>query len=213
MSKITNIISILSLILVVSLSVFIFSKYNSKNQKIEELKKEISSLEQENKSINDWKFDYYNAEAATLQSPHGLRLKLDNGDDTFILVDVRRQDFYEAGHIVTAVNITTDRDATQVYDDFKKIRDENPNKDIIIYCYSTSCLNGRKVGRFLAQNSIFVKELSIGFNEWKDQHEIWNYPGEVYNIDDYIIRGSQPGEYTSKTTNQNTVCGGEAFAC
>ena len=161
----------------------------------------------------DWRYDYYNSEAATLQSPHGLRLKIDSGDDTYLLVDVRRQDFYEEGHIVGAVNITTDRTEEEVLSDFQKLADENRFKDIIIYCYSTSCLNGRKVGRFLANNDIYVKELSIGYNEWVQSHTIWNYPNEVYDINDYIVTGSEPGFYEPTTEVKNTTCGSVAFAC
>jgi len=213
MSQITKIIAVCSLIITAGVAVFAISSYQNAQQEIDELRTQVSELQPNNKSNNDWKHDYYKAASATLQSPHGLRLKLDRGDQSFVLVDVRRQDFYETGHIITAINITTDRDAEEVYQDFVRLQEENPNKDIIIYCYSTSCLNGRKLGRFLAQKDLFVKELSIGFNEWQQSHQIWNYPGEVYDINDYIVTGSEPGEYTPKSTNVNISCGSEAFAC
>jgi len=212
MNKILNIRLAINSVLVVILFIVISISHYNNNQRIENLKRQLDNTQQKNRSINDWKYNYYNSAVATFQSPHGLRLKLDSGDDTFVLVDVRRQDFYEAEHIVTAINISTDRNSEEIYKDFEKIRKENPYKDIIIYCYSTSCLNGKKVGRFLAQKEIFVKELSVGFNEWKNSHQIWNYPGEIYNIEDYLASGLEAGDYTPKTTNKNVSCG-EVFAC
>ena len=180
------------------------------------LQNRITSFEEQSaisKTAAEYRSDYYNSEAATLQSPHGLRLKIDEGNDSFILVDVRRNDFYQEGHIVGALNIATDRSEAEVLADFQTLKDENPSKELIIYCYSTSCLNGRKVGRFLANNGIYVKELSIGYNEWIQTPEIWNYPGEEYNIEDYIVTGKEPGVFDPITPARNTSCGSEAFAC
>lgn len=167
----------------------------------------------EMKSNLEWALDYHSGNVAALQSPHGLRLRIDEGDESFILVDVRKQEFYERGHIVGAVHISTDQTKAEVLEDFQKLKEENPGKEIIIYCYSASCMNGRKVSQWLLQNNLFVKELTIGYNEWEQSPEIWNYPQEEYNINDYIVTGSEPGEYDPITEPKNVSCGNVAFAC
>lgn len=162
---------------------------------------------------DDWKRNYYESEVATLQSPHGLRLSIDRGEDLFLIVDVRTPDFYEAGHIVGAINIPGDLGGPELLEQFRQLEANNRGKQIVTYCYSTSCMNGRKIGEFLAENGVFVKELTIGYNEWAQVPELWNYPNEVYDISDYIVTGSEPGEYEPTVEVENHSCGNSAFVC
>lgn len=154
----------------------------------------VDSIDEEEK-LNQEIAAYYAHETATLISPHNLRERMSHGKDDYILVDVRAEEDYFREHIVTAINIDTGKSLDQVLADFQSVAVGNPNKEIIIYCYSTACMNGRKAGNFLAENGIYVKELTIGWNEWRYDWQMWNYETEwdVYAVEDFVISGVEPG--------------------
>jgi hypothetical protein len=140
--------------------------------------------------------DYYATEVAAHVSPHHLRKAMGKGDDSFILVDLRSAEEYEREHIKGAINIpaykTPDKSA---YGDVERIVgafSELPeDKDIIVYCYSIPCMTGRKIGNMLAENDIYVKQLGIGWNEWRYYWDLWNHEHEwaKTNVDDYVESG------------------------
>ena len=138
---------------------------------------------------------YYANSTATLKSPHSLRKEMNRGYHDYIVVDTRAVEDYENGHITGAINIDSEQSVDEVVTAFKQIQ-ETSDKPILIYCYSASCMNGRKVGNALAKNGIFVHELTVGYNEWEFIPDSWNYPLEsgTYDIKNYITRGSEPGE-------------------
>ncbi len=149
--------------------------------------------------------EYFKQEVATLQSPHGLRKMIADGSAAkkFVIVDVRSQEEYEDGHIVTSYSIpaylTKDNiektSEDRVIESFRELRDANKDKTILIYCYSASCMTGRKIGDLLARNGIYVKELTVGWNEWRYFPNTWNYPHEWKDVDimDYVASGTEPG--------------------
>lgn len=147
-------------------------------------------------SENDKITAYYANSAATLVSPHNLRERMSHDKSNYVLVDVRAEEDYLREHIVTAVNIDTGRDLDLVLEEFQTLIAENPDKEIIIYCYSAACMNGRKAGNFLAENGVFVKEMTIGWNEWRYGWEMWNYETEwaTYKVSDFVNAGTEPGE-------------------
>lgn len=142
---------------------------------------------------------YFAHSAATLVSPHNLRERMSHGKDNYVLIDIRAAEDYAREHIVTAINIDTSETAERTLDDiladFKMVVAENPNKEIIIYCYSAACMNGRKAGDFLAKHGVYVKEMTVGWNEWRYGWEMWNYDTEwdAYRVEDYVISGTEPG--------------------
>lgn len=152
--------------------------------------------------------DFYASETAVMVSPHGLRKKMMKGDKNFVLVDVRSEEEYELEHIVGALNVPAYKDPyTSAYGDveritnsFREIINENPNKNVIVYCYSTPCMTGRKVGNMLAKNSLYVKELGVGWNEWRYDWNAWNHAHEWGDtrVEDYVKSGSEPGDYEVK---------------
>src|SRR3990167_2211055 len=145
--------------------------------------------------------EFYDIENAVYVSPHGLRKKMSKGEiDDYILVDLRSAQEYEKEHIVTAVNIPAYKDAnTSAYDEQKRILNEFrtlivKNKEIIVYCYSMPCMTGRKIGKMLAENGIYVKHLGIGWNEGRYVWNLWNHDGEApTNVLDYVVSGKEPG--------------------
>ena len=138
---------------------------------------------------------YYKNSVATLQSPHGYREQMHKGYTDYILVDTRAKQDYINGHITGAINIDSGQSVEEVVSQFTAL-DEKYEKPILIYCYSASCMNGRKMGALLSEHGIYVHELTIGYNEWEFYPETWNYPEdwEDLDIEEYITRGEEPGE-------------------
>jgi len=139
-------------------------------------------------------------EVAVVVSPHALRTRMDRAEDDFILIDLRSPAEYAAGHIRRARNIPVYRDPdTPVYDEVSRIVEQfralPEVKDTIVYCYSAACMSGRKVGRVLAENGIFVRHLGIGWNEWRHHWTDWNHEHEWKTkvVDDYIASGEPSG--------------------
>ncbi len=165
--------------------------------------------------------EFYEIENAVRVSPHGLRVKMSKGEiGSYILVDLRSAEEYEKEHIITAINIPIYKDAnTSAYDEkdriigqFKEIIEKNPKKEIIAYCYSMPCMTGRKIGKMLAENGIYIKELGIGWNEWRYFWNLWNHDGEIPSkMEDYITKGKEPG--TPKISEFPSPCGKGEFGC
>jgi hypothetical protein len=155
--------------------------------------------------------EFYATETAVLVSPHGLRGKMDKGEDDFILVDLRSQEEYEEEHIVGAVNIPAYSDRyTSAYGQVDRIvssfKELSEDKEIIVYCYSIPCMTGRKVGNILAKNSIYVKELGIGWNEWRYFWTLWNHPHEwdTTSPEEYVVSGADPGIPENRTDGRKS---------
>jgi len=159
--------------------------------------------------------EFYLIENAVHISPHSLRGKMDKGINDYILVDLRSKEEYEKEHIISAINIpayknkdTSDYGAVdRIVGEFKKLPKD---KEVIVYCYSTPCMTGRKIGKILAENKIYVKHLGIGWNEWKYSWNSWNHEHEwnKTNADNYLWKGSEPGNPKSGSGSSCPVSGG-----
>lgn len=143
---------------------------------------------------------FYLTESAVHVSPHGLRKMMDKGDGSFVLVDLRSEEEYALGHVSGAVSVPAYKDKdTSAYDEVERIvagfQALPADKDVIVYCYSVPCMTGRKVGKMLAERGIFVKQLGIGWNEWKYDWKGWNHEHEwkLTRSSDYITVGTEPG--------------------
>lgn len=162
--------------------------------------------------------EFYRVENAVHVSPHSLRRMMDKGDKSYVLVDLRSPQEYEKDHIVSAVNIPAYKDPdTSAYEEkeriIKQFKELPKGKDIIVYCYSTPCMTGRKVGLFLTENNIFVKHLGIGWNEWRHFWTLWNHEHEweTTRPEDYVIKGKEPGIPQKKELP--SPCGSGELSC
>lgn len=166
--------------------------------------------------------DFYLTENEVHVSPHHIRKAMTNGDETFILVDLRSQEEYENEHIIGALSIpaykTPDEsaygDVERITNSFKELERANPEKEIIVYCYSIPCMTGRKIGKMLAENGIYVKHLGVGWNEWRYFWTLWNHPHEWNNtfVEDYVIGGKEPGKIKEGIISKGCSIEGE-FGC
>jgi rhodanese-related sulfurtransferase len=136
--------------------------------------------------------DYYTTENAVAVSPHDLRMEMDKGGSDFIIVDLRSATEFASEHIRGAINIpgiANDANAAEqeqrIIAAFEKLPKD---KRIIVHCYTHYCMLAKHVGLMLAKVGINVHELNIGWNEWKNEWDLWNGKGtsKSININDYI---------------------------
>lgn len=162
--------------------------------------------------------EFYDIENAVYASPHSIRKHI--GDGTSILVDLRSREEYETAHIVGAVSIpaysdpdTADYGAVErITSAFRTLQAENPGKDIVVYCYSMPCMTGRKIGKMLADQNIYVKHLGIGWQEWRYYWNLWNHDGETrVDPSDYIASGAEPGVFKDQRSDACPISG--EFGC
>lgn len=165
--------------------------------------------------------EFYKIENAVSVSPHGLRGKMDKGDESFLLVDLRSQEEYEKEHIIGAFNVPAYSDKyTSAYDEvdrivdsFKQLQQDYPGRDLIVYCYSKPCMTGRKIGKILAEHDVYVKHLNIGWYEWRHDWNSWNHEHEwnTTKVEEYIWSGKDPG--TPKQSNLINPCTEGELGC
>ena len=162
--------------------------------------------------------DFYLTENAVHVSPHGIRQKIAEGNQSFLLVDLRSAEEYQKEHIVGAVSIPAYKDPDHsAYDEVDRIVGEfkklPQDKEIIVYCYSMPCMTGRKIGLMLTEHDIYVKHLGIGWNEWRHFWQLWNHEHEwaKTNVNDFVANGTEPGVYTGETVI--TPCIEGQFGC
>ncbi|MEK7555840.1 MAG: rhodanese-like domain-containing protein [Patescibacteria group bacterium] len=172
-------------------------------------------------STNELIKEFYEVENAAHVSPHGLRGKLDKGGAGIVIVDLRSPQEYEREHIISAVNIPAYTDPnTPAYEEvdrivgqFRELIAANPGKEIVTYCYSIPCMTGRKIGKMLVENDIYVKTLGIGWNEWRYFWTLWNHEHEwkTTKPEDYIWKGKEPGIPVLRELP--SACGEGEFSC
>lgn len=136
--------------------------------------------------------DYYTTENAVAVSPHDLRMEMDKGGSDFIIVDLRSASEYGSEHIKWAINIPGIANDASPMEQEKRIIaafEKLPkNKRIIVHCYTHYCMLAKHVGLMLAKVGINVHELNIGWNEWRNEWDLWNGKGtsKSININNYI---------------------------
>ncbi|MCS7122668.1 MAG: rhodanese-like domain-containing protein [Candidatus Micrarchaeota archaeon] len=147
---------------------------------------------------------YYQMKSDIEVSPHSLLKRISIGDDSFILVDLRSAFEYRREHIVGAINIpayinpnTSYYDNPDIIRQFRELKEKYPDKQIIVYCYSTPCKTGDKIGAILAKHGIYVKKLAVGWNEWRYFPKIFLHDVEydIVNMSYFIHSGPDPGVY------------------
>lgn len=163
--------------------------------------------------------EYYRIENLVSVSPHDIKVALEKGtSDQYVVVDLRSQAEYETEHVTSAVNVPIFVDPAEsgmsnderILKAFAKIQAENPDRDIIAYCYSAACMASRKVGLMLAENGIYIKHLNIGWYEWKYYWTLWNGEDDTTAVE-FITQGSEPG--VKKATEIISPCGEGEFSC
>lgn len=132
--------------------------------------------------------NFYEDEMATVVSPQTVKEYIDKNDDSYILVDLRSKAEYDKEHIKSALNIpAVSLSKDQIIAAFQRLPKD---KQIIVHCYSFACTLGRQIGRLLSQNNIFVKEMDVGWNEWRYHWDLWNIGAGPLDGKEYIVSGA-----------------------
>ena len=98
--------------------------------------------------------------------PYSVRHIVDEKDSNYLIVDVRDENSYKAGHVPSAVNITR-------HDIDNHISKLPKDKTIITYCYHVVCFAAPAVALELAKKGYKVMEMVGGFDEWqKNGHPV-----------------------------------------
>lgn len=156
--------------------------------------------------------EYYTVENAVAVSPHDLRMEMDAWKNDSIIVDLRSKWEYEREHIIGAINIpgVTEEDSdalaqkNRIISEFRKLPKD---KRIIVHCYTHYCMLAKHVGLMLAEDWINVHELNIGWNEWRNEWDLWNgkWTSEKIDISKYIDGTSVIKKAWSGETNMLDV--------
>ncbi len=104
-------------------------------------------------------FKYFAKMLAYTVSPYSLRETIEETKAT--LVDVRKREDYEKGHIPNAISIP--------YEELESKMDGlNRDYPIIVYCYSGTCLLGARAAVKLAEHNFPVMALIGGYKTWTE---------------------------------------------
>lgn len=138
-------------------------------------------------STNERIKNLYNDEMSVFVSPTTVKKMIDNGDKSYILVDLRSATEYQKEHFVTAINIpAVSMNTQELVSAFAALPKD---KEIIVHCYSAYCTLGRQVGQTLANHGIYVKELDAGWSELRYHWDLWNPGASVTEGEKYIVKG------------------------
>lgn len=151
---------------------------------------------------------FYEDEMAVAVSPVTVRKLIDKKDANYILVDLRSKKEYDTEHIVTAVNVpAVSLTADQIVAQFRLL---SKDKQIIVHCYSAYCTLGREIGRLLSRNGIYVKEMNIGWSEWKYYWALWNPGDDPKNGIPYVVTATASSDTKDSVI---TPCTQGEFGC
>lgn len=103
---------------------------------------------------------FFSERLGFLMAQSGLKQKMDNGDEDFIVLDVRHADVFSESRIPGAVHV----DADSLETEWHKFDPERIN---VIYCYSELCHRAARVCLEAALKEIPVMELHGGFEGWE----------------------------------------------
>ena len=157
--------------------------------------------------------DFYAQQTAVMVSPHHLRKDIMKGKNDFILVDLRSAEEFSHSRIKGAINIPAYASPRKsAYGDVERIvgafKNLPKDKDIIVYCYSEPCMTGRKIGKLLADNGIYVRHLGIGWNEWRHHWTGWNHEHEwaETDVEQYVDVGEKSSSPKVYSSSQSSAC-------
>jgi len=104
--------------------------------------------------------EYFEDKVAFTVGPVELKKTMDEERDYIEVIDVRRSEDYDKGHIPTAISIP----GKDIQTSLNKLSKDKIN---ILYCYTQQCHLAAKSAVILAENGYPVIELEGGIEAWK----------------------------------------------
>lgn len=108
-----------------------------------------------NKLISDYRKSQNNLEPITTEE---LKKRLKDGDA--LLIDVRPEQEYEAGHITASLSVPKDELN-------RRLKDLPKNKEIVAYCRGPICTLADEAVALLRQHGYKATKLDVGYPEWE----------------------------------------------
>lgn len=108
-----------------------------------------------NKLISDYRKSQNNLEPITTEE---LKKRLKDGDA--LLIDVRPEQEYEAGHITSSLSVPKDELN-------RRLKDLPKNKEIVAYCRGPICTLADEAVALLRQHGYKATKLDVGYPEWE----------------------------------------------
>ena len=104
--------------------------------------------------------DYFKAKLEAELGPHDLKRRLDEEGKEIVVLDVRKRNGFEEGHIPGAVSIPFE-ELEERYKELPK------DKEIVTYCWNVTCLLCTRAAHLLAKKGYQTQELLGGIEEWQ----------------------------------------------
>lgn len=105
--------------------------------------------------------EFFENRVAFTVGPVELKEMMEKERNSIEIIDVRSREYYEKGHIPSAISIP----GSEIQMHLNKLSKDKIN---VIYCYSQQCHLGSKTALVLLEKGYPVIELEGGFNEWKN---------------------------------------------
>ena len=102
--------------------------------------------------------EFFRAKTEFTTGPVEVSLLIE-ADENINLIDVRKPEDYEKGHIPGALNLPRES-----WETFEGLSSDRLN---VIYCYSHVCHMAAKGALFFSEHDYPVMELEGGFEEWR----------------------------------------------
>jgi len=102
--------------------------------------------------------EFFRAKTEFTTGPAEVSLLIE-ADENINLIDVRKPEDYEKGHIPGAINVPRES--------WEMLEGLSSDRVNVIYCYSHVCHIAAKGALFFAEHDYPVMELEGGFEEWR----------------------------------------------
>ena len=110
---------------------------------------------------------YFEAEMAHKVNPASMRNAVRDNDPNIVIIDLRRKEHFDQGHVPGALNFPFDE--WHGFDgSVTNFGDLDKNKMHYVYCYEFYCNLSAKAALLFAKNGYPVKEVRGGFKAYKD---------------------------------------------
>lgn len=163
-------------------------------------------IQQKESSDNTRIFNYYHTEGAAKLGATAVKKLIDQNSTDYILIDLRSAAEYKKEHIKTAINIpASSMNEAQIVAAFNNLP---KNKQIVMHCYSAYCTLANSVGKILSDHKIYVKELTVGWSEWRYHWDLWNPGAKITDGEAYITK-----EAPNSTEDPIVPCTEGALGC
>lgn len=112
-------------------------------------------------------YDFFKDKLEYTTNPAGVKKAALDPNSKIVIVDVRAEEAYKAGHVPKAINFPFKK-----YNSFDGNETEFPGlrRDAYnyVYCYESGCNLGQKAAKKFASLGYPVKEVVGGYESWKD---------------------------------------------